>query len=93
MDINSIGSPGTAKNVLTVGATENDRLNRITIWGIGGAATTRCSNQQRSDLGRHAGMAAFSSRGPTDDGRIKPDVVAPGTYRPFNSLACGGSTP
>jgi serine protease AprX len=24
-------------------------------------------------------MAAFSSRGPTDDGRIKPDVVAPGT--------------
>ena len=27
----------------------------------------------------HDQMAAFSSRGPTDDGRIKPDVVAPGT--------------
>jgi subtilisin family serine protease len=25
------------------------------------------------------GMAAFSSRGPADDGRIKPDIVAPGT--------------
>ena len=25
-------------------------------------------------------MATFSSRGPTDDGRIKPDVVAPGTW-------------
>jgi hypothetical protein len=25
-------------------------------------------------------LAAFSSRGPTDDGRIKPDVVAPGTW-------------
>jgi hypothetical protein len=25
------------------------------------------------------GMAAFSSRGPCDDGRVKPDVVAPGT--------------
>jgi hypothetical protein len=25
------------------------------------------------------GMAAFSSRGPCDDGRIKPDIVAPGT--------------
>ncbi|MBA3471450.1 MAG: S8 family serine peptidase, partial [Herpetosiphonaceae bacterium] len=25
------------------------------------------------------GMAAFSARGPTDDGRIKPDIVAPGT--------------
>ena len=25
------------------------------------------------------GLAAFSSRGPTDDGRIQPDVFAPGT--------------
>ena len=25
------------------------------------------------------GIAAFSSRGPTDDGRLKPDMVAPGT--------------
>jgi len=25
-------------------------------------------------------MAAFSSRGPADDGRIKPDIVAPGTF-------------
>ncbi|MGQ9703237.1 MAG: S8 family serine peptidase [Actinomycetota bacterium] len=28
------------------------------------------------------GMAAFSSRGPTDDGRIKPDLVAPATGIP-----------
>ena len=26
------------------------------------------------------GMAAFSNRGPTSDGRIKPDIVAPGTW-------------
>ena len=26
------------------------------------------------------GMAAFSSRGPTADGRVKPDLVAPGTF-------------
>ena len=25
-------------------------------------------------------VVAFSSRGPTEDGRIKPDVVAPGTF-------------
>ncbi len=25
-------------------------------------------------------MADFSSRGPCEDGRIKPDVVAPGTW-------------
>ena len=29
--------------------------------------------------GKHQGMAAFSSRGPTHDGRNKPDIVAPGT--------------
>lgn len=52
-----IGPPGTAKNIITVGA-------------MTGAA----------------GIAAFSSFGPTDDGRIKPDLVAHG----FNllSLAC-----
>ena len=26
------------------------------------------------------GMAAFSNRGPTADGRLKPDIVAPGTF-------------
>ena len=31
------------------------------------------------DFGQEA-MADFSSRGPTEDGRIKPDVVAPGTW-------------
>jgi len=31
------------------------------------------------DEGQEA-MADFSSRGPTEDGRIKPDVVAPGTW-------------
>ena len=31
------------------------------------------------DTGRDM-MADFSSRGPTEDGRIKPDVVAPGTW-------------
>ena len=30
--------------------------------------------------GNQEQMAAFSSRGPVDDGRIKPDVVAPGTW-------------
>jgi hypothetical protein len=36
----------------------------------------------RSDptAGNAEQMASFSSRGPTDDGRIKPDVVAPGTW-------------
>lgn len=46
----TIGSPGAAEKVITVGA----------------------SNDQDS-------VARFSSRGPTADGRVKPDVVAPGS--------------
>lgn len=49
----TIGSPGDAKDALTVGA--------------------------MADLGAHGfKQADFSSRGPTADGRVKPDVSAPG---------------
>ncbi len=58
----TVGSPGTAKNVLTVGASENNRPD------------------QDSESDNPDTMAGFSSRGPTADGRIKPDVVAPGTW-------------
>ncbi len=58
----TVGSPGTAKNVLTVGASENNRPD------------------QSNESDNPDTMAGFSSRGPTADGRIKPDVVAPGTW-------------
>lgn len=68
---NTIGTPGTAKNIITVGASEvftpdssaNDGCN-----------TTAAGGNSAQD------MADFSSRGPCDDSRIKPDIVAPGTY-------------
>ncbi|WP_293758250.1 S8 family serine peptidase [Vallitalea sp.] len=64
---NSIGSPGTAKNCITVGATENYRPNMPnTKWGNIGDNPNE--------------IAPFSSRGNCDDGRIKPDIVAPGTW-------------
>ncbi|GEM_PF-2074428 len=53
----TVGSPGTAKNVLTVGAVGNNRFGD-----------------------NYESIASFSSRGPTEDGRLKPDVVAPGTW-------------
>ncbi|MFQ5577323.1 MAG: S8 family serine peptidase, partial [Anaerolineae bacterium] len=80
VDEDSIGSPGTAKNAITVGATDNNRpaSGASSTWGaaFGFPAPPTSSDALSDDPGE---LAAFSSRGPTDDGRIKPDVVAPGT--------------
>uniref|UniRef100_UPI002ACDDCD8 S8 family serine peptidase n=1 Tax=Anaerolinea sp. TaxID=1872519 RepID=UPI002ACDDCD8 len=64
----TINEPATAKNVLAVGATENPRDSGVFdgCWE---------SNGDSAD-----DLASFSSRGPTEDGRAKPDVVAPGTH-------------
>ena len=104
VDNGSIGAPGTAKNVITVGASENARAdgfpcdttlpykdgptdqtcaemggrNLITPWLGWGFATAPLRNDPSA--GNAEQMAGYSSRGPTRDGRIKPDVVAPGTW-------------
>ena len=86
IDENSVAPPGTAKNVLTVGASKNlmneggnqTILNRsrnrtwMRCYSAAPIATTKLSDDPR-------GLAPFSSRGPTRDGRLKPEVVAPGT--------------
>ncbi len=64
----TISAPGTAKNVLTVGATENPRAQGV----VDGCVV--------SDGDSADDVIWFSSRGPTADGRAKPDVVAPGTH-------------
>ena len=58
---NTVTPPSTAKNAITVGASENYR-----------PLDSRSDNIDE--------IAYFSSIGPTDDNRIKPDVVAPGTF-------------
>lgn len=112
IDNDSIGAPATAKNVITIGASEN-------VGDAGGnfpcdtgltyqsrdayQPSTTCSGMSGNNIlgtygtrwpadypanpiagdlsaGNAEQMAAFSSRGPTDDNRIKPDVVAPGTW-------------
>ena len=82
VDGGSISSPGTAKNVLTVGASENlvdmERLGMFQSqkvhpsWPVSPLSEDNFSNNIN-------GIAAFSSRGPAKDNRIKPDIVAPGT--------------
>jgi serine protease AprX len=88
VDPGSLGSPATAKNCITVGASENDRpsfeyVNGATHIGTYGEGwpdsypVPPLADDRLAD--NPQGLAAFSSRGPTSDGRIKPDVVAPGT--------------
>jgi len=83
IDQYSIGAPATAKNCLTVGASENNRPAGAGFdwaWGYGWPndySAAPISTDHLSD--DPTGMAAFSSRGPVLDGRYKPDIVAPGT--------------
>ena len=69
----TVGSPGTAHNVLTVGAASSpvhERILRDSQFGFGiGPLYRPDSNHQ---------IAEFSSRGPNADGRVDPDVVANG---------------
>lgn len=89
IDESSLAVPASAKNCIAVGASENlivreglqkpwgllGRLGPDTEESIWGASPVR-DDLPSNNL---SGIAAFSSRGPTADGRIKPDVVAPGT--------------
>lgn len=90
----TIMSPGTAKNVITVGAIELERniTNEVIIdcvaTNIDGTNVTVCiTNQPWAGMTSSDGeVAGFSSRGNVgigvegDFGRFKPDVVAPGTF-------------
>jgi subtilisin-like proprotein convertase family protein len=65
----TISTEGSAKNVITVGASESVRDS-----GTDGCGVTNGQANSARDI------INFSSRGPTDDGRLKPDLVAPGTH-------------
>jgi hypothetical protein len=91
-----LSTPATAKNLITVGASENDRQGDYACDPV----ATNCTGMNElfwygyawplefgigpiaGDLtaGNAEQMAGFSSRGPTHDNRIKPDLVAPGTW-------------
>ncbi|MBN1848264.1 MAG: S8 family serine peptidase [Deltaproteobacteria bacterium] len=83
VDGHHIDYPATAKNCLSVGATEGDRPSGAGAdddWGFFWPLefpVFPISEDHVSD--DPAGMVAFGSRGPTIDGRYKPDIVAPGS--------------
>ncbi|MSU58758.1 MAG: hypothetical protein EXS35_11410 [Pedosphaera sp.] len=85
-DADSIDSPGTAKNVITVGAIELARNITNKVWFTNGG-TNCCTNTPWAGMtSADNQVASFSSRGNVgigiegDSGRFKPDVVAPGTF-------------
>lgn len=80
----TIGDPGMARNNLTVGATSiaaYEKVLRDIQFGFGIGALYRANNTHQ--------IANFSSRGPTPDGRVDPDIVAPGMAI-FAQSASGG---
>ena len=82
VDEGSVNSPGTAKNCITVGASQSERpaFSASTFGRFWPSDFPVPPLNTEPVAGDGNKMAAFSSRGPTLDGRIKPDVVAPGTY-------------
>jgi hypothetical protein len=75
----TVTAPGTAKNVMTVGAAENVRSMNTLNGGNTSSGNDGCNV---SDLEAKSAndMHSASSRGPCFDGRSKPDLVAPGTH-------------
>jgi subtilisin family serine protease len=65
-DSQTVDSPATGKNVIATGASENVTGTLAETYGLYADGPDT--------------MADFSSRGPCEDGRIKPDLVAPGTW-------------
>lgn len=81
----TIGSPAVGKNVLAVGSHLNgkDSFQPSAGSAVDPEEVRKYAYRYRSDH-----LSAFSSRGPTADGRIKPEIVAPGEF--LRSAYSGG---
>lgn len=74
--LGTIGEPATAKNCIAVGAS----LNAASSWSMSYANTSFYRQWRSKATFNMNSMAFFSSEGPTEDGRLKPDVSVPGYW-------------
>jgi hypothetical protein len=83
IDGGSLESPATAKNAMTIGATEGSDPNGFPVtWSrlqAEGRVFANPADLTDPVYGQPERMALLSSAGPTSDGRTKPDLSAPGT--------------
>ncbi len=83
-DPSSIGSPATCKNCWGIGASQNThesfRQASPGQWELRKIKLNQTDVEAHYSLYNEGNICGFSSRGPTSDGRIKPDLVAPGEY-------------
>ncbi len=92
-DFNTLSTPASAKNLITVGACLSNRAGLTTTWSQYNAGSFAGAPVGPGLLtGPPIIPAALSSRGPTDYDSFKPDVVAPGTYI-LSAQASGGTLP
>ncbi|MDJ0807601.1 MAG: S8 family serine peptidase [Gammaproteobacteria bacterium] len=87
LESGSLYAPASAKNVLAIGATEGPRQGVGFRGGWSGFDPQRRRFSHRVERddpvsGQPQRIAMISSTGPSRDGRIKPDLCAPGTNLP-----------
>ena len=82
INLGSVTSPGTAKNCVTIGADESLRKNfNSEHYGDWWPTDYPAAPYKSAPMADNPDQVVpFSSRGPTADGRMKPDVIAPGTW-------------
>ncbi len=75
----TISTPGSAKNVITVGAAANVRSMSPASGGNDPAGNDGCQTDDTAAASAND-VGSYSSVGPCADGRMKPDLMAPGSH-------------
>ena len=73
----SAGNAGYSSYITAAGVAES-RFSDLSITDPGNAELAVTVGSTHRDMPHLYGVSYFSSRGPTGDGRLKPDLVAPG---------------